>query len=134
MFAGLCFSIFLGGEGCRRAIAVGAGPTACNCGGRGISFKFTPAALASSCCMTWAYMSSRSRCSISRSASTTRLSTYGSPFPGGDLGCLKIPRSLTVVGNTYGFGSFLSGEGQEKFRGPPGTAPGDTGDGSVWYA
>lgn len=72
MFAGRAFSIFLGGVVCRWGIGVGTGPVLCSCAGRGISFGMIPCAFASSCAITWAYISSKSRFSISRSASTIR--------------------------------------------------------------
>jgi hypothetical protein len=113
------FSSFFsfGGEPCRCGPSLGTGPTCCNCGGRGISFTFMPAALAASCCITWAYISSRSRCSISRSASIIRVSKLEST-PTGEIGDPLIV--VVEGGKTYGFRISFSGDGQEKFRGPPG--------------
>lgn len=121
--AGRAFSTFFGGESVRGG-PIGTGPIFCSCGGRGISFKITPLAFASSCSITWAYMSSKSRCNISRSASTILVSTYGSARPFGVVG------DLLMLGKTYGFLVSFSGEGHEKFLGPPPGAPGETGEGS----
>jgi hypothetical protein len=107
-----------GGEPCRRGPSFGTGPICCNCGGRGISFTFRPAALASSCCITCAYISSRSRWSMFRSASTIRVSKLEST-PTGETG---DPFIVVVTGGKMnGFRVSFSGDGQEKFRWPPGS-------------
>jgi hypothetical protein len=127
-FAGRDFSTFFGGGEWRCGGDVGTGPVLCSCAGRGISFGLIPCAFASSCSITWAYMSSKSRFNISRSASTIRVSTYGSPKGGGVRGDCKLG------GKMYGFLVSFSGEGQEKFREPPGDVrAGDCewGDGSA---
>jgi hypothetical protein len=113
-FAGRDFSIFFGGVSWRCGGDMGTGPVLCNCAGGGISFGIIPCAFASSCAITWAYISSKSRFNISRSASTIRVSTYGSPEAVGVRGDFRLG------GKMYGFLISFSGEGQEKFREPPG--------------
>jgi hypothetical protein len=73
-FAGRLFSIFFGSVSWRCGGDVDTVPVLCNCAGRGISCGLIPCSFASSCAITWAYISSKSRFNISRSASTIRVS------------------------------------------------------------
>jgi hypothetical protein len=57
MFAGRCFSIFFGGDDIRGSEFRGGELRSCGRGGR--FSTDTPFALASSCSMTWAYISSK---------------------------------------------------------------------------
>lgn len=120
IFEGRAFSVFFWGE------------AAFNIGGGAISLTSIPAALAASCSITWAYISSKSLCAMSRSVSTILASTYGS-CPGGVIGDWLIG-DLFVAGKTYGFLSALVGDGQEKLRTWLGVLTGETGDGSNWEA
>lgn len=89
MLEGLRLSVFLGGEGgefMRCGADWGTGPADCNFDGSGSSATDMPAALAASCSMTCAYISSRSLCRFCWSLSTTRVSTFGFVWEAGVCG------------------------------------------------
>jgi hypothetical protein len=64
---------------------------------------------------------------MSRSASIIRVSKLES-IPTGEIGDPLIV--VVEGGKMYGFRISFSGDGQEKFRGPPGSWPGEIGEGS----
>lgn len=112
---------FFCGLPCLWGEASGTGPAPASGDGGGSSFTFAPLAFASSCSITWAYISSRLRPIMWRSASTIRWSTYGDSTPGGEPGM----EMALLGGKMYGFRSFFSGDGHEKLRFKP--PPGDNG-------